>query len=258
MENIQSRVGVISKVIANIKQVKIAGIAAPVESLIHNLRLKEIDVGNKFRMVQVIAAVVAFTPRCLSPVLAFAFAGRDLDVTTMYESLSYMILLTSPLTYLFQEIPNILAAFTCLDRIQEFLRLKPRKDFRRYVGYILTQPLQTPGEDPVQKDDVKNLTQQEVHAMCSDKSVSASGQVVISITNGCFRWSSDRIVLNKINTTIRATDITFVVGPVASGKSTLCRAILGDIPLAAGELRYTIHFKRLDTVTKHHSWSMRA
>ncbi|KAF2788594.1 hypothetical protein K505DRAFT_366344 [Melanomma pulvis-pyrius CBS 109.77] len=237
MAKIQNRVGMTSRVIEHIKQVKISGIAGPVEKLIHALRIKELDVGNRFRIVQVVAAVVAFAPQCLSPVFAFAFAGRDLNVATMYESLSYMILLTSPLASLFQEIPNILAAFTCLNRIQIFLEAKPRRDFRNGIGgNQTTQPL-LPEDNMTSGNQGTNVTELGSISPLTEKSAIPANEVAISIDNGCFGWTRDRLALSGIQATIRTSQITLVVGPVACGKSTLLKAILGDVPFATGEVR---------------------
>jgi ATP-binding cassette subfamily C (CFTR/MRP) protein 1 len=43
--------------------------------------------------------------------------------------------------------------------------------------------------------------------------------------------------LTNISISLPISHLTFVIGPVASGKSSLCKAILGDTPIAAGEVR---------------------
>ncbi|KAH1782267.1 hypothetical protein KXX36_001503, partial [Aspergillus fumigatus] len=44
----------------------------------------------------------------------------------------------------------------------------------------------------------------------------------------------DKFVLNNINTQIPAASLTMVIGPVSSGKSTFCKALLGEIPFSQG------------------------
>ncbi|KAF9693105.1 hypothetical protein EKO04_008679 [Ascochyta lentis] len=228
MGKIQMRVGITSKVITNVKQSKISGISESVEKLIQALRIEELSVGNKFRVVMVITTTVAFAPQALSPLFAFALAGRNLDVSNMYESLSYLVLLASPLLGFFQRFPSILSAFTCLERIQKYLEAKPRRDFR--VANRLSPDL-----------SIDCTTQAsatlELFPLPSQRIMTSSKDVALTISNGSFAWTAEQTVLKDINITLGFSQIIFVIGPVACGKSSLCRSILGDIPVAAGEVK---------------------
>ncbi|UPX10075.1 uncharacterized protein EKO05_0000747 [Ascochyta rabiei] len=233
MEKIQLRVGMTSKVIAHVKQVKMSGIAEPVEKLIQALRVKELSVGNKFRVVLVVTCTVAFAPQALSPLFAFALAGPKLDVSTMYESLSYLVLLASPLADLFQRVPSILSAFTCLERIQTYLEAEPRRDFR--VLENASKNHFSPVSPIV--SGMQSVSTLEGHHISSPRTTVSTGDVALSVSNGFFAWKTGQPVLRDINIALNFSQITFVVGPVACGKSSLCRSILGDIPIAAGEVR---------------------
>jgi len=59
----------------------------------------------------------------------------------------------------------------------------------------------------------------------------------LSISNGTFGWKAGQSVLTNISISLPISHFAFVIGPVASGKSSLCKTILGDIPIAAGEVR---------------------
>ncbi|KAJ8114351.1 hypothetical protein OPT61_g3746 [Boeremia exigua] len=231
MAKIQSRVGMTSKVIGNVKQVKISGIAQPVERIIQALRVEELDVGGRFRVILVITSTIAFAPQALSSLLAFALADRNLDVSNMYESLSYLVLLAVPLKSFFQRIPVILSTFTCLNRIQVYLEAEPRQDFRSAIDVDSSSQVLSPL--PTQQ----SLTAIEMCCLPSTKDSIATLDVVLLVKSGYFAWKAGDIVLEDINITLRSSQITFLTGPVASGKSSLCRAILGDIPVAAGEVR---------------------
>lgn len=235
MAKIQARVSMTSKVIMHVKQVKISGIAEPVEKFIQALRVEELIVGSRFRVVLVITIVVAFAPQSLSPFLAFALAGRNLNVSTMYESLSYLILLTVPLKGFFSRFPIVLSSFTCLGRIQEYLEAEPRRDFRTVITAddsrhnLLSLSV---------GHDRRSVLAFELRPLPSSSSaIIPTDEIFLSIHNGSFAWKAGPTVLTKINLTLQSTQITFVTGPVASGKSSLCKAILGDIPVALGEVR---------------------
>jgi ATP-binding cassette subfamily C (CFTR/MRP) protein 1 len=62
----------------------------------------------------------------------------------------------------------------------------------------------------------------------------------IQISQGEFGWTSNtQPVLKNVNLSIPRGKLTLVVGPVGCGKSTLLKAILGEVPHAAGTLTVT-------------------
>ncbi|KAL2020583.1 hypothetical protein VTK56DRAFT_8171 [Thermocarpiscus australiensis] len=216
MEKIQKRVGLTSSIIGQMKNLKMSGLAEAVEQSIQSMRVDELKSGAKFRTVQVLNAVVGYTPLLLSPAITFAFSSRTLDVTTVFTSISYILLLASPLVLLFQLLPQFLAAFTCLKRIQDFLENDSHFDFRQ----LAAQPQLNNGSD-------------------CEKSIQCFEETMISkvkIVRGSFGWGAGKLILNDIDLEIPGSQLTIVVGPVASGKSTLCKAILGEVPVAKGQV----------------------
>jgi ABC-type multidrug transport system fused ATPase/permease subunit len=131
MERIQKRVGLTSNVIGEMKHFKIAGLVGPVEEAIQQMRVDELKTGARFRMILTWSIIVGYTPLCISPVVTFAFAARTLDTTTIFTSISYLLLLSNPLAILFQMVPGFTAALTCLTRIQMFLERDSRVDYRK-------------------------------------------------------------------------------------------------------------------------------
>lgn len=235
MAKIQSRVSMTSKVIMHVKQVKISGITEPVEKFIQALRVEELFVGSRFRVVLVVTITVAFAPQSLSPFLAFALADRNLSVSTMYESLSYLVLLAVPLKAFFSRLPVILSTFTCLGRIQEYLEAEPRRDFR-----IPSGAADPSHERPLAYLDLetRSIDAFELRPLPSLLSTPRFvNEVLLSVQDGYFAWKAGHTVLSDINITLRSSQLTFVTGPVASGKSSLCKALLGDIPVAVGEVK---------------------
>lgn len=215
MEKIQKRVGLTSNVIAQMKHLKMSGLATPVEESIQRMRVDELKTGSRFRMILILSAVVGFTPLCISPVMAFAFASRTLGVTTIFTSISYILLLAHPLGVLFQMVPSLLAALTCLTRIQSFLEKESRVDFRQSA---VTPPRERPVRDsPPGRDG------------------GANPAPLMKIREGVFGWQMDKPSLKDLDLDIPASRLTIIVGPIASGKSTLCKALLGEAPVAHGQ-----------------------
>ncbi|EFQ29566.1 ABC transporter [Colletotrichum graminicola M1.001] len=203
MQAIQKRVGQTTNVIGNMKTLKISGLATPVEKAIQGLRVSEVKAGGRFRAFLVGSVGIGFTPILLAPVFTLAVTSRNLDVTTIFTSISYLLLLSEPLTTLFQIAPQLLAALACLQRVQDFVQKESRHDFRDFTRMLSEKP--------------------------------GSSSIAIDIVNGSFGWDQGSFVLKNITVPIPA-GFTMVVGPVASGKSTLCKALLGETPIVQGEV----------------------
>ncbi|KAG2012494.1 hypothetical protein GB937_007089 [Aspergillus fischeri] len=213
MSAVQKRVGLTATVIASMKSLKISGLAGPVAEYVQRLRVDELAAGARYRRIMIIAAVFAYIPQLISPPLTFAFAQKTLNASTMFTSLSFLTLVTAPLSQLFQSIPELVSGLACLGRIQVFLEMEPRQDYR--------QPLVEAQSCGMEK---------------SSKQLNLKPTDCIVIRDANFGWKADKFVLNNINTQIPASSLTMVISPVGSGKSTFCKALLGEIPFSQGSV----------------------
>lgn len=258
---IQKRVGLTTTAISTMKGLKITGMVGHVADTIQSLRAADIKAGNRWRIVLLLTAMIAIAPQALSPVFTFAVTSSTLDTTTIYTSMSYLLLLAAPLSMLLQTFPGLVASFTCLTRIQNFLEADTRVDYRKFaypgsgvlkpsgdesstdsayerieradgiaVGILKTSKLATTASE-------KQEPITEVHnaAECLE-----TPTLAVRISNGSFGWTAGKMSLSDINATIPASKLTMVVGPVASGKSTFCYALLGEMPYSSGEVTWTL------------------
>lgn len=227
MEAIQKRVGLTANAITQMKLIKVSGMAKLIETHIQSLRLVELKLGSRWRMLVVVAFAVSNIPLLISPVVTFAVTSNTLDTTTIFVSLSYLNLLASPLLVLFQKLPQLLGALTCLQRIQEFLEYEPRIDFRQFGG----------SSTPTLERMPAPIAQQEGMEMETLKSqVIPRNSPTVIIRNGNFGWTDTSDVLTNVNVAVPASRITVVVGSVASVKFTLCKALIGEVASARGEV----------------------
>lgn len=225
MSRIQDRVGLTANVLANMKSIKMSGMTDCITGLVQPLRINELAAGRKWRVFLVVAASLAQVPSTLTPAAALALAPEGLEASRIFTAISYLVLLSAPIR-LCQALPSIQSAFICLGRIQRALACEPRRDFRTFA---LESGIRRPdnGHDDTVIDRAgKPPNQTEI----------LDGNSAVSIVNCSFSWTVERMVLRNITTTIPARKITMITGPVASGKSTFCKALLGEVPIAEGDM----------------------
>ncbi|KAK4069531.1 uncharacterized protein Triagg1_6955 [Trichoderma aggressivum f. europaeum] len=208
MQKVQERVGALSHIVTNMKTFKIAGLTDAAETLLQRLRETEVGTGSSWRMTIIMAAIIGFAPSMISPFITFAVTGKALDATRIFTALSFIVLLTDPLSQLLQYVPPLLAAFSCVSRIQTFLERDPREDFRESTGSL---------------DGV-------------DVNSNEKSETLIRITKGDFGWEEDKSILSDIALEIPARSLTIVIGPIACGKSTLLKVLLGETPFHSGRV----------------------
>ncbi|KAI1340793.1 ATPase-like protein [Xylariaceae sp. FL0016] len=212
MDKVQDRVRLTANVISRMKHLKLSGLTGPVQSLIQAMRVDELRTASAYRRVHISVVTLGITPTALCPVALFALTSRNLDVSTIFTSLSYILLLADPLAYLFQNSPALLSAIACLDRIQAYLEHGPVIDYRS------------------SDRGISGLGDEKSSSGLSDEDHGLSSAIVVR--DGNFGWKEGALTLKDINLDIASRCLTIIVGPVASGKSTLCKALLGELPVS--------------------------
>ena len=267
--------------LGGMKGVKMSGLTQKLSGLIQKLRVDELMEGTAFRMVLIYCAVFSFIPQQISPVVTFgtfigieSSDGRSLDTTRLFTSVSLLVLLNQPLSQVFQSFPSIMSAVGCLDRIQKFLSADSRADHRllspaaEAAAVKISPPSTARGSfgrvklpDDIELASLKRAAEISTTTLPAqyqpttvdlglfDKR-SQSGKPshglmpeVILIDSGAFGWNKDEPpILQDINLSILHSQFTILVGPVASGKTTLLKAILGETPSSKG----FVHVSTLD------------
>ena len=148
----------------------------------------------------------------------------------MFTSLSLLTLLTQPLSQAFQRIPTFIASVGCFQRIQKFLENETKSDHRLMIDRTTAFR-----EDEEVEVDGNNIELQTLRNDPKGSDHQTANKDAIVIRNGSFGWKiSEEPVLSDINLAIVESSLTMIIGPIASGKSTLLKALLGETPSSQG------------------------
>jgi ATP-binding cassette subfamily C (CFTR/MRP) protein 1 len=144
--------------------------------------------------------------------------GPQFNVIQAFTSLSLLNLLVQPVMDLTIAWTTLSSGLACLGRIQAFLLKENRDDYRilaSHSGVSLSMPTERP-----------------------DQTV----KPFIKIRNGSFGWKKDSDVatIRDINLDIMPGELTLITGPVASGKTTLLEAIVGETRIISGSVELTV------------------
>ncbi|KAK2037213.1 multidrug resistance-like protein [Colletotrichum somersetense] len=192
VEKVQKRIGITSAMIGHIKSIKMSGLTQKLSQTLADLRLAEMKAAAPFRVVGAVTSAIAQVPLMLSPVVAFAMytaiaskTGKPLDATKLFTALSLIILLASPLFWMFEVVLDMSAALACFHRIETYLTEPPRIEYR---------------------------------------------------------WKPDSgPILKNLDFEVKDGQLVMLVGPVASGKSTLLQGLLGELPHVTGTIELSSH-----------------
>ncbi|KAL6698201.1 P-loop containing nucleoside triphosphate hydrolase protein [Trichoderma pleuroticola] len=238
LEKTQKRVGITSAMIGHIKSIKMSGLSKHLSDTIATLRVQEITASKPFRVVGAVTSSVAQVPLLLSPVLAFAMfqgitaaTGQVLDATRMFAALSLITLLAQPLFWIFEVVLDMSAAFGAFDRIQKFLVSSTRDEYRTVETANRMDSTTVHTGEEAGLIELQGLSSRTSHVSSSSLTATA-----VEVEDATFAWASDRQVLNNISFSLTRGQFALLIGPVASGKTTLLKGLLGEVPYCNGKV----------------------
>ncbi|KAJ9423831.1 P-loop containing nucleoside triphosphate hydrolase protein [Fusarium oxysporum] len=241
LDKTQKRVGITSAMIGHIKSIKCSGLAQNLSDTILNLRADEIKASRPVRIVSSVTSAIAQVPLLMSPVAAFALfqgvasnSGETLDATRLFSALSLIILLAQPLFFMFEVILDMSAALGAFERIQTFLTQESQRDSRQQQSVV---ELNAPDQGNRDSIELRMLREPSLTSAAN----SSMSDVVIQVSDANISWSEDRVILRNLSFAVGRNQLVLLLGPVASGKTTLLKALLGEVPNITGSI--DIHSK---------------
>ncbi|KAH8682522.1 P-loop containing nucleoside triphosphate hydrolase protein [Xylariales sp. PMI_506] len=221
MAAIQKRTGITADILGTMKEVKMVGIRDPVTTQVQDLRDFELAESRKFRKIQILIIALNIVPVVTMSAVTFtvyAIVAKvsgtgSLGISKAFTSLTLLSILINPVGQLVGSLTRAAQAMASLDRIQDFMLLEKRDDFR----------------------ETGVMSYQDGNASFS------SEKCLIRVRDASFGWSpkeeAEKSTIKDINLDVFASTLTLVIGPVASGKSTLLKSLLSETYLHSGSVQ---------------------
>ncbi|TQS33708.1 hypothetical protein Golomagni_05936, partial [Golovinomyces magnicellulatus] len=214
VDAVQKRIALTSSMLVNIRNFKIMGLGLLLTDVIQQQRVKEVAKFATMRWLIVWQNAVQNLPWAFAPALTFIiFAittsptkSDSINAEKVFTSLSIITLLTDPVAKLLSAIPATVSSMGSVNRVQAFLVKSSNQN--EYQGDIDQSDL----PDPTGDNAIELVN---IWAKHPGSTTSALRDVSVSIPKG---------------------SLTAVVGPVASGKSTLLKAVMKEITLLKGSV----------------------
>lgn len=235
IERVQKRVAITSTMVGDIKAMQMLGLSKALSKIVTKLRQIEVETSLRFRKLLIWQVVICmflvsffsscfidftntlfsanipldFTPFATLVIYAgISVAKKDASLLSAqaFTSLALISLLTSPLLQFCQAIPSFSQAISCFDRIEEYCKKDSDYEPRKPTAHIS-------GSSEIELHNTLTATR--------------FGSSLISFQDATIlRSLTSPPVLQTLNFDIRR-GITAIIGPVASGKTTLLEAMLG-------------------------------
>jgi ATP-binding cassette subfamily C (CFTR/MRP) protein 1 len=141
--------------------------------------------------------------------------GVNLDTETAFTTVAILSMVTNPANMVMTIVPRAVGAFAGFERIQSFLLRTSIQDNRGSLPRSTTSKL---AWDPSSGNLIKRGPTLQIR------------QLRIGHKEG---------ILNNINLEVPANSLTIISGPTGTGKSTLLRAIIGEVVHVSGSIALT-------------------
>ncbi|KAL7928726.1 putative ABC multidrug transporter [Trichoderma chlorosporum] len=235
-EAIQTRVSVTSSMLGQIKGIKMLGLSDYMTQTIQNFRIFELSMSQKFRTVLSWVTSLSAGVNQLSPIVVIVAAvltakgSLDFTVSEVFTTLSIVILVSQPISNLVGSYTVFISGLACCGRIQSFLLLDEKDDYRGF-----TEKFETPLPSPNEKNEL--LSEPGMELLTFPSPTREVPSPVVDVRQATFTTNGPRTeLLSNINFQLSAGSISMVVGRVGCGKSSLLMGILGELSTISGEV----------------------
>jgi ABC-type multidrug transport system fused ATPase/permease subunit len=221
----KKRIKLMEEILRGIKLIKTYGWESYFKEIIESFRKEEAKSLDFIHVIKsmIFANVFACPPLFCILIFGTYEAVSQFDATISFTTLTFFNTLRLPLVKLPKGLRDVLDARLALDRIESFLLESELGDDQRRLSKGVTAK-----EDLVYTKE----TQLEDFVSTGRDRPSRAG---VHITAAEFSYGADaKALLQNINLSLPAGSLLMVAGPVASGKTNLLRAVLGQMTCKSG------------------------
>ena len=153
-------------------------------------------------------------------------ADEGLSVAEAFTSLSLISLVTQPLVAILVSLMQIAGVFGGCGRIQAFLKLEEQKDGRSSL------------EPSTSVEERHSASGKTPSSPQKEDQITASPELqVVSIQEATFQTDDEVTLLKDVNLAMLEGTLNMIVGRVGCGKSSLLKAIIGELVPITGHVR---------------------
>lgn len=161
--------------------------------------------------------------------VAVALSRHDNSILAAqaFTSLTLISLLSNPALIFIQAVPQVVQCIGCFDRLQEYCN---RPSYEEAVG--------KPKTDSFDGDtSLKNSEKVTENMVKGENREPEENLLLISFHNQTVGWDQTAPpVLKRLDLNVRANEVTMIIGPIGSGKSTFLESILGETVVFEGKM----------------------
>ncbi|KAM3451029.1 hypothetical protein MY3296_005672 [Beauveria thailandica] len=195
------------------------GIERTITENTHQFRRLELDASKPFLLLIVAVNVLNAAATSIAPAATIILdTATRMNIRTeipspeaIFTSLSLISLLTSSVTLLYITLTKFTSGMSSFDRIQEYLLAGAERD-----------------EALCQSTEVASEPATELTTM--------PGIELVGVQSGSFRYGIGECQLNDLTFAVNLSEVVAITGPLGRGKSTLLKAVLGEISCVKGQV----------------------
>ncbi|OAA76844.1 ABC transporter, transmembrane domain, type 1 [Akanthomyces lecanii RCEF 1005] len=229
--HIQTRVADTSNMLAQMKDIKMTGLAPTLAKRLQRQQVAETKIAMENR--RAVAGTFSFSAigETITPVLVVAGtmfwtrASEPITSARFFTTLAVVTLISRPLADFLTGLPAWTSAFGAVDRIQAYLKQEEDADERKIlVSQIATDSGSSSGAQPRNSIALRN------------RQPSQRPRVAVKLQSVAVSVGPSASVLKDVTISIPFGQTTVLTGPVGCGKSALLSAITGQAKLSAGSV----------------------
>lgn len=209
---------------------------------------------DKFRLVANISDQM--TQMAVVTAAVFWTRADGFSISQAFTSLGIVALVSTPLANLIGSYPMFVSSVACFGRIQEFLLSGERVDDRvksiAQVGVLGEKP--SDAITSIKEPSYSMLKFPAIEPTSQDSSEGTENAKCIVFESATLSIDgSEEPILRDITLSFNSSNFTAIVGPVGCGKSTILKAILGEIRVKKGSVRVA-HDERSIAYCSQSTW----